>query len=75
MIGKDILSLISAYIGYWSDRETENRNVPLTPKFPPLCTGPMVNMVTKCTGSLAQLPVVEMSWGKNLRSMVRLLWR
>ena len=28
-------------------------------------TGPMVTMVTRCTGSLSQLPVVEMSWGKN----------
>ena len=24
-------------------------------------------MVTRCTGSLSQLPVVKMSWGKNLR--------
>ena len=28
-------------------------------------TGPMVTMVTRCTGSLSQLPVVEMSWGKK----------
>ena len=25
----------------------------------------MVTMVTRCTGSLSQLPVVEMSWGKK----------
>ena len=30
-------------------------------------TGPMVTMVTRCTGSLSQLPVVKMSWEKNLR--------
>ena len=30
-------------------------------------TGPMVTMVTRHTGGLYQLPVVEMSWGKNLR--------
>ena len=28
-------------------------------------TGPMVTMVTRCIGSLFQLPVVEMSWGKK----------
>ena len=28
-------------------------------------TGPMVIMVTRCTGSLSQLPVVKMSWGKK----------
>ena len=33
-------------------------------------SGPMVSMVTmvtRYTGGLSQLPVVEMSWGKNLR--------
>ena len=28
-------------------------------------TGPMVTMVTSCTVTLFQLPVVEMSWGKK----------
>ena len=27
----------------------------------------MVTMVTRCTGSLYQLPVVEMSWGKKFK--------
>ena len=29
-------------------------------------TGPMVTMVTRYTGSLSALPVVEMSWGKKI---------
>ena len=28
-------------------------------------SGPMVSMVTRYTGGLSQLPVVEMSWEKN----------
>ena len=28
-------------------------------------TGPMVTMVARCTGSLSQLPLVEMSWRKK----------
>ena len=37
-------------------------------------TGPMVTMVTSCTVTLFQLPVVEMNWGKNLRKNL-MIWR
>ena len=30
-------------------------------------TGPMVTMVTRCTGSLSQLPVVKISWVKKIK--------
>ena len=37
-------------------------------------TGPMVTMVTRCTGSLSQLLVVEMSWGKKSKKKPSVLF-
>ena len=36
-------------------------------------TGTIVTMVTRCTGSLSQLPVVKMSWGKKSKKKTNVL--